>query len=163
MPENGLGGPATEAREGCQQKWFIQTNIKIVGSSNGAWRLRMSVIRECFPVADHKHGYRKLHSTTTVLHAIPTHMSAEDWNRTFWVALDLSKAFHTPYCLRTLSTPPLKRWIVNYMCGYMCRTWNSELRSRISVERNRWFSKVRWYLQNCLIFLAFHAHQTALS
>uniref|UniRef100_A0A1I8NKZ4 Uncharacterized protein n=1 Tax=Musca domestica TaxID=7370 RepID=A0A1I8NKZ4_MUSDO len=37
--------------------------------------LLLNSIRECFPVADHQHGFRKLHSTTTALHAISTHVS----------------------------------------------------------------------------------------
>uniref|UniRef100_A0A1I8NKY0 Reverse transcriptase domain-containing protein n=1 Tax=Musca domestica TaxID=7370 RepID=A0A1I8NKY0_MUSDO len=62
--------------------------------------LLLPSIRECFPVADHQHGFRKLHSTTTALHAISTHVSRglnqnRPCDRTVMVALNLSKAFDT--------------------------------------------------------------------
>lgn len=53
-----------------------------------------------FPIADHKHGFRKQHRTTTALHAITAHIS-RGFNQnkpaytTVLVAIDLSKAFET--------------------------------------------------------------------
>ena len=91
--------------------------------------LLLPSIRESYPVADHQHGFRKQHSTTTALHAISTHISRglnqnRPCDRTVLVALDLSKAFDTVSHAtvfedieNTSLRPSLKRWIINYMCG----------------------------------------------
>ncbi|XP_058982740.1 probable RNA-directed DNA polymerase from transposon BS isoform X1 [Musca domestica] len=62
--------------------------------------LLLPSIRGSYAVANHQHGFRPQHSTTTALHAISTHISRglnqnRPCDRTVLVALDLSKAFDT--------------------------------------------------------------------
>ena len=80
-------------------------------------------------MADHQHGFRAGHSTTTALCEITTAImdglnSKRPHHRTVVVALDLSKAFDTVCHTKLLqdiydSTLPnvYKRWLANYMAG----------------------------------------------
>ena len=91
--------------------------------------LILPTLKDHLPMADHQHGFRAGHSTTTALLEMTTGIadglnSKRPHNRTLMVALDLSKAFNT-VCHATLvddlldSTlpPTYKRWLGNYMRG----------------------------------------------
>ncbi len=80
-------------------------------------------------LAEHQHGFRKVHSTTTALSVINAQIihglnQKPPCKRTILVALDLSKAFDTVNHTTLLedieqSTLPsgLKRWTMNYLSG----------------------------------------------
>ena len=104
-------------------------------------------LKENLPMADHQHGFRTGHSTTTALCEITTAIagglnSKRPHERTIVVALDLSKAFDTVCHTQLLqdlydSTLPNvhKRWLANYMAG---RQSYVEFRgSRSGLRRNK--------------------------
>ena len=91
--------------------------------------LLLPTLRENLPLADHQHGFRAGHSTTTALCEVATSISdglnsKRPHQRTVVVALDLKKAFDTVSHTKLLqdiydSTLPnvYKRWLSNYMAG----------------------------------------------
>lgn len=91
--------------------------------------LLLPSLTQHFQLAQHQHGFRKQHSTTTALTAIATQISdglnqSRPCERTVLVALDLSKAFDTvshTTLFRDIADSSLpnnlKRWTVNYLCG----------------------------------------------
>lgn len=92
-------------------------------------KLLLPAFTDNIELADHQHGFRKNHSTTTALHQIHGHISyglnqKQPCRRTIMVALDMSRAFDT-VALETLlddifdtTLPPrIKRWTYNYLIG----------------------------------------------
>ena len=78
-------------------------------------------------LADHQHGFRKGHSTTTALHTIYEHISAglnvkKPVERTISVAIDLSKAFDTvdhSQLLKDIQELELNGNIKRFLCAYL--------------------------------------------
>ena len=63
-------------------------------------KLVLGTLTEHLQLAEHQHGFRRMHSTTTALHAIHDHIQRglnekRPNKRTVMVALDLSRAFDT--------------------------------------------------------------------
>ncbi len=95
-------------------------------------------------LAEHQHGFRKVHSTTTALSVINAQIvhglnQKPHCERTILVPLDLSKAFDTVNHTTLLEDieqstlpPGLKRWTMNYLSGrqssVLFRGQNSKLR-----------------------------------
>ncbi len=95
-------------------------------------------------LAEHQHGFRKLHSTTTAFSVINARIvyglnQKPPCERTILVALDLSKAVDTVNHTTLLEDieqstlpPGLKRWTINYLSGrqsfVLFRGQNSKLR-----------------------------------
>ncbi|KAI5753538.1 hypothetical protein M8J77_001119 [Diaphorina citri] len=91
--------------------------------------LLLPLLTEDITLANHQHGFRKNHGTTTALHVIEDQVTngfnqRRPCQRTILVALDLSKAFDTVDhvvllndILDTNITLRIKRWLFNYIKG----------------------------------------------
>lgn len=97
-------------------------------------KLLLPHLKEHLPLANHQHGFRKGHSTTSALMKIIT-AAGDGFNRklppdrTLVVALDLSKAFdsldHSILIRKVANTTlpnALVRWLANYLLGRQIRT-----------------------------------------
>ena len=88
-------------------------------------------LKEHFPLANHQHGFRQGHSTTTALSCVAPH------ERTIVTAIDLSKMFDTVSHVTLLhdvyltSLPnTLKRCIANYLQGIKIRKMKQSVPQR---------------------------------
>lgn len=69
--ENGQCGPATEARQEYQQR----PSSSFSALTNTLEALFLPSIRRIYLLAEHEHGFRPQHSTTTTFHSISTNIS----------------------------------------------------------------------------------------
>ena len=88
-------------------------------------KLVLGTLTEHFQLAEHQHGFRRMHSTTTALHAIHDHIQRglnekRPNKRTVMVALDLTRAFDVvnigilmKIILETTLPQTIKRWLGN--------------------------------------------------
>ena len=92
-----------------------------------AEKLMLPSIHQHFPLANHQHGFRREHSTTTALHHISHQIShglnqRKPCHRTVLVALDLSKAFDTvdhDVLISDLLETGIPNWSKRWIAGYL--------------------------------------------
>ena len=110
-------------------------------------KLLLPRLQEHLPLANHQHGFRSGHSTTTALNCI-THKISTGLNcpkpceRTVFVALDLMSAFDTVSqevllgnIYNTNAPNYIKKWLTTYING---RSIYVEFRGKTSKKRKVW-------------------------